>query len=49
MPILTTLIREAVNAKKFDIGKEQIDLLFVEEERKGTNYVKISLERPICR
>ena len=27
MPILTTLIREAVNAKTFDIGNEQIDML----------------------
>ncbi len=27
MPILTTLISEAVNAKAFDIGNEQIDIL----------------------
>ena len=27
MPILTTLIREAVNAKTFDIDNEQIDIL----------------------
>ena len=27
MPILTTLLKEAVNAKKFDIGYEQFDVL----------------------
>jgi 16S rRNA (guanine527-N7)-methyltransferase len=27
MPILTTLLKEAVNAKKFDIGNEQFDVL----------------------
>ena len=27
MPILTTLIREAVSAKAFDIGNGQIDIL----------------------
>ena len=27
MPILTTLLREAVNAKTFDIDNEQIDIL----------------------
>ena len=58
MPILTTLLREAVNAKTFDIDNEQIDILntyleIVFKWHKKTNIIvsrnqEYFIKREIC-